>query len=536
MTQLETRDPRQSTPAPPPPAGDPLRYTIGAAAIAIAILFTISRFLAPEDLETPLWIWGRYAAVLLFAWMGHLVGSGRGRVVAENIECLAIAVVMALVLKHFLIEAYKIPTGSMQPTIIGNEESGIFDRVLVNKFAYLVDDPKRFDVIVFKYPLNRSQNYIKRLVGLPGERVMVWNGDIWTATKGENGEYGPFQIARKPRSVRDSVLKTLYPSGRNAESFQNSFQTLAGSARADADGVALAGDTKFRYGGGATILDGYLDGYDPSWGIPDPSRVPRGGSERVGDFALRASIAPETGCREVRISFFANSLEHRAVFTVGGGARIESGRPAGEGDGLNPAPGAQSTIVAETKDVVLSAGASRRVAFFHVDRELVLEVDGDVVLDFPYQLSENLPISDNAIEFEVRGGGARVEKLVVQRDIHYTSGGGSTDRPIFDVPADSLFAMGDNTQNSSDGRMWHVNEVKLPDGRTVVRDISNGLKDPRNFPDIFGETWHLPRNADAFGRDVPGPEYHFVPRRLLLGKALAVFWPIYPHFRWKLIH
>ena len=62
--------------------------------------------------------------------------------VSENIEALAIAIVMALILNQFIIQAYKIPTGSMQPVIMGDDRQGLFDRILVNKFIYLVSEPE----------------------------------------------------------------------------------------------------------------------------------------------------------------------------------------------------------------------------------------------------------------------------------------------------------------------------------------------------------------------------------------------------------
>ncbi|MBU0753941.1 MAG: signal peptidase I, partial [Planctomycetes bacterium] len=95
------------------------------------------------------------------------------KIITENLECLAVAGAMALIINLFFLQAYKIPTGSMQPTIIGNEEQGIFDRILVNKFVYLIRDPERWEIVVFKYPLNQSENYIKRLVGLPGETIEI---------------------------------------------------------------------------------------------------------------------------------------------------------------------------------------------------------------------------------------------------------------------------------------------------------------------------------------------------------------------------
>ena len=136
-------------------------------------------------------------------------------IISENIECLAIAIAMALILKFFIIEAYKIPSGSMQPTIMGNAEIGLYDRVLVNKFIYLVDEPERFDIIVFKYPLDQSKNYIKRLIGLPGEAVGIRGGDIYI-----NGE-----IERKPESAVNAVLKASpLPPPPNAGTWQFVFR------------------------------------------------------------------------------------------------------------------------------------------------------------------------------------------------------------------------------------------------------------------------------------------------------------------------
>ena len=53
------------------------------------------------------------------------------------------------------------------------------DRILVNKFSYALSDPERWDVLVFKYPGNPKQNYIKRLVGLPNETLTIRHGDVF---------------------------------------------------------------------------------------------------------------------------------------------------------------------------------------------------------------------------------------------------------------------------------------------------------------------------------------------------------------------
>ena len=63
----------------------------------------------------------------------------------------------------------------------GNANQSTFsgDRILVSKFVYDLPTPQRWDVIVFKYPFNAKQNYIKRLVGLPNEQILIRHGDVF---------------------------------------------------------------------------------------------------------------------------------------------------------------------------------------------------------------------------------------------------------------------------------------------------------------------------------------------------------------------
>ena len=103
----------------------------------------------------------------------------------ENIEAIVIAVVLALFIRTFIVQAFKIPSGSMQPTLL------IGDHILVNKFLYgvgipftdmkLLDikKPTQGDVIVFKYPEDESKDYIKRVIGLPGDTINIINKQIF---------------------------------------------------------------------------------------------------------------------------------------------------------------------------------------------------------------------------------------------------------------------------------------------------------------------------------------------------------------------
>lgn len=97
--------------------------------------------------------------------------------IREYAESIAIAIVLALVIRTYLVQAFKIPSGSMEDTL------AIGDHLLVNKFIYgtkmpFVDkriltlrDPHRGDVIVFEYPEDPSKDFIKRVIGVPGDVV-----------------------------------------------------------------------------------------------------------------------------------------------------------------------------------------------------------------------------------------------------------------------------------------------------------------------------------------------------------------------------
>lgn len=106
-------------------------------------------------------------------------------VIRDWIESIIIAFILAMIIRTFVIQAFKIPTGSMRPTLLEG------DLILVNKFIYgakipftdlklpKIREPKRGDVIVFIYPENPKKNFIKRLVGLSGEIVEIKNGTVY---------------------------------------------------------------------------------------------------------------------------------------------------------------------------------------------------------------------------------------------------------------------------------------------------------------------------------------------------------------------
>lgn len=87
-------------------------------------------------------------------------------------EPFIVAAILAVVIRTFLLGPYKIPTGSMIPTLM------VGDRIFVDKVSYHFHEPKRGDIIVFKYPLDEKKDFVKRLVGMPGEDLQIKDGKI----------------------------------------------------------------------------------------------------------------------------------------------------------------------------------------------------------------------------------------------------------------------------------------------------------------------------------------------------------------------
>jgi signal peptidase I len=220
----------------------------------------------------------------------------------ETVEALVVAFILALLVRGFAAEAFVIPTGSMAPTLMGRHKevtcpecghvyavnaseevegvasdrlaerrvhTGICvncrfqtridrepsfkgDRILVMKFPYDMSflpgasPPRRWDVVVFRYPEEPETSYIKRLVGLPGEELRVWFGDLLIKPPGGD----TFRLEQKPLMHQRAMQMLVYDDTHRARKLDgpewrrwSSASTSAWREESEGD----AEDRRYRY-------------------------------------------------------------------------------------------------------------------------------------------------------------------------------------------------------------------------------------------------------------------------------------------------
>jgi len=107
----------------------------------------------------------------------EMVKVRKKSVLREYTEAILVAVLLALLIRTYVVQAFKIPSGSMIPTLL------VGDHILVNKFIYQFTDPKRGDVIVFKFPVDESRDFIKRIIAVGGEDLYIKDQKIYINCK-----------------------------------------------------------------------------------------------------------------------------------------------------------------------------------------------------------------------------------------------------------------------------------------------------------------------------------------------------------------
>jgi len=399
------------------------------------------------------------------------------------------------------------------------------DRILVMKYLYLLQEPQRWDVVVFKSPdlpdqFDYQQNFIKRLVGKPGEALMVLDGDVYTADSKPADQLKPtdFHVQRKPRHVQDALWRIVYDNGYHPQGIARSGEPPFVQPWRVVDGggwslpAALPAARTFVFGGDAGTIE-----FDPAANPPtnaltdwlaydmlvDTERFAhladlydkdrRGWREwtNVRDVKLDLHYARKDGSGPLRLSvtklsdtFVAELLPDRVRLlrtTAGGPEREVASRP-----------------------FVWPAGRAVHVEFQNLDYQVSLIVDGQPLLqtDDDYQpdvgylieaFRAHAQLPKPTIRVEARQQACELTHVGLYRDVHYTNNAdgqglrwGTPTSPVVLGP-DEFFVCGDNSIVSKDSRYWDK-PIDLPD---------EGLQ------------------VEA-GR---------VPRRFMLGKAFFVYWP-----------
>jgi signal peptidase I len=155
-------------------------------------------------------------------------------VVREYGEAMFVALILAIFIRTFFIQAYKIPSGSMEPTLL------IGDHILVNKILYglrmpdslfglqipglpygrylfHIESVHRGDVVVFVFPPDRSKDFIKRVIGIAGDTIQVKDGAVWLNGEKMPDPHGHFEVAtaeRSSASPRDNFGPITVPPGK----------------------------------------------------------------------------------------------------------------------------------------------------------------------------------------------------------------------------------------------------------------------------------------------------------------------------------
>jgi len=457
--------------------------------------------------------------------------------IANAFEGLITALILAFLFRAFVMEAFRIPTGSMADTLKGahirlrcpqcgykyNYGLGNYglpqdtiprgplksvysrcpscghyqptggtmpiahgDRILVLKCIYQFFEPKRWDVVVFKDPLDPTINYIKRLIGRPGETVEIIDGDIYI-----NG-----RISRKPPKVQNKLWKPVYDNDyqpvrpRKERSFnkhfwQQPFTNDTGS-KWETD---KNNPTVFRLDSPAEQINTII--YDTKIGNNFKATY-------AYDDVKWYKHMPY--CSDLMVRFYTNPPDSQGLIGIEM-SKYETHYKAWvdfTGDMVIAAVNGEETVELERKTIELPAmNKPIRIKFTNVDHQLVFQFGNEKLLHNLGDRPDGAGQRKTDIEPKVKifgSGKVTLSHIAIFRDIHYTASKSvnsneparATESNPFTLGKDEFFVLGDNSPNSLDGRWW---------------------------------------NRPGVGNNGQKYRVGIVPRDYLVGKALFVYWP-----------
>ena len=414
----------------------------------------------------------------------QLEGTAAHRGPIRNaLESFGMAVLMAVLLKYFVLEAYVIPTPSMQPTLMGSPKEGESDRILVDKLYYLLHEPKRWDIVVFRYPVRQVQSYVKRIVGMGGDRLKIAGGNLYNIVGGK------LQILRKPERVQRTLWREIYPMRRRLALYRKDEDPWQIPPTEDV--IGRNGHFTVRFGGWSIDSDGawigkprsnlklglayksrrarntYSDGYDLSIAAQYDERE----EEAVHDLRIGFDLTPANTPDKVEVVIDVTSLGLRF------GLEVKGGKGVLYANRMKPEPAKSQSR--EIGAFEIPAGETTSIRFARLDDALIAWRNGDEVGRFElgddFAILQDLDVDNVVPRFAVHGEGkSKFENVKIERDLHYTRSYLAKDK-IIEVPEGHFFMMGDNTLGSADGRDWTAIKIGV--------DKDGNIVDPRHHTD-----------------------------------------------------
>jgi signal peptidase I len=439
--------------------------------------------------------------------------------VAETLQTVLTALILAFIFRAFFIEAFIIPTGSMAESLLGEHATQLCpncgwqfeygplstggqtgeafrdeltircpnchlttsmtpeqipakagDRILVHKWLYVLDQwfgPQRWDVIVFRDPGDPTQNFIKRLVALPGEAIEIIDGDVYIRQPGESEPH----IARKTDAAQSQLWFVVYDqthaplAGNSADHPWAWVEETADSAeRSGWRGLESrvfefdATDNRphsIRFAPYSSRL--YMqDVYGYNRG-PSQTSYPAG-PPLIGDARLTVELTPHTGNGRLRCQLSRD--DDLFFLDIRWGASGATATLSRRSDRSESALGS-----AEVPDLV--EGRSLKLEFGHLDYRVFVRAAGRTIIQ---TTDENYPpdpqqarsrTRDNPLGFRViaQEGQASLRGIRIDRDVYYSFTPGKTLRAStnneFLLRQDEYFVLGDNSPASHDSREWY---------------------------------------------------------------------------------
>jgi signal peptidase I len=406
------------------------------------------------------------------------------------------------------------------------------DRILVLKYLYLFEAPQRWDVVVFKSPAKDDdtlekptyqQNYIKRLIGNPGESVLILDGDIYIGRDGQKPE--EYQIQTKPRYVQQALWRVIYDNDFHPRAIRR--DEMGGRWRQPwtvRDGTGWDVDDKptngrvFRFNNAAGESTLFFDRTANSIAARSTNTEPYAFTDWLAydsPYAQNDPIPapPMNVVHDLKLAFFyertAGAGPLRAKLTSGDDVFVAEITPT-EAKLLRPRKDGSLELIAPSHSLAGASGPLR-VELTNVDYQVTLRInDEDVARTTPQQFRPDVPAllaaykaerqhRPPSVEITAADQTAALSHVGVWRDVYYLNRD-SAGRPLYwgvphNIPEriihlgkDEYFVLGDNSLISGDARYWQV-PIDLP------ADDLNNIQSGR------------------------------VPGRFMLGRAFFVYWP-----------